>query len=232
MATRSRSVICCATLVVATLCTDTEGGERQLSVHLTGGWSYSRTVDGRLTLGEIFIDGGAGGIGVAYPLGGRFEALADFEYGRLAFDPATRVRHSSRLSGFFLPAERGARLASLDIAGRARYPSGRTSPMSVYLVAGGGPTRVSYDVLVTQWLVGSPERVIPIAFRDTAPSLVGGFGADLNIGSRVALGGELRYRRVFTNTQRIFGLGIDDARQWTVRMIASIHLGRTPVRTQ
>lgn len=104
------------------------------------------------SLGAIFSDGGAAGIGASYVLGKHVEAVADLEYSRLAFLPTNRVRYSAPGGSGSVSADRAASLTSLDMAARARYSFGRTLPISVYAVAGAGAARVSYDLLVNRGL--------------------------------------------------------------------------------
>ena len=204
-----------------------DGGDTGPTIHLAGGWSRSRPPalgSGRASVGDIFTDGGAAGIGVAFPLGARFEAVADLAYDRLAFDPDNPVRHSSPLSRVFLSADRGASVTSLTLAARARHRFGRTPAMSVYAVAGGGPARAAYDVVAHSTPVGSPPTATPIAFRDTGASLLAGAGADAALGRHGALGAEVLYRRTFLDRQRILGLDVEGARHWTLRLIGTIRL--------
>ena len=206
-----------------------EGSDRPLRVQVSAGLAHSRTFEREsayASVGDIFDKGGVGGLGAAYAVGRHFDVLGEIGYTRLSFDPENPVRYSSRLDSGSLSADRDASLATLDVGARARHWLGRTRAMSVYAVAGGGPVRLSYDLLATQTLVGTAPRVTPIAFRDTGWSLMGGVGADAAVGRRLALGAELRLRHAFVDTQQILGLDVDDAQHWTVRLVASVVLGR------
>jgi hypothetical protein len=210
------------------------GTEPRWSVHVSAGRSYPQ--DGYVEyerprslrpLGMIFDAGGAARIGVGYRFIDRFETVAEIEYARLAFDPDNNLGYSTRSAILSVSAEDGASVIALGLAARFWAPLGRKEAFGFSFIAGGGAARVSYDVFVRE--TGFATTLV--AFRETAPSLVGELGADSVFGKRITVGLEWRYRHTLTSREHVTRIDeVEHLGYGTIGIAATVRLGGVTAR--
>jgi hypothetical protein len=229
----------CAAALLITMAAgaSAESADRRTNVHAAAGWSSPTLLiappDQRYYgLGAIFDDGGSASIGVGYRLTARLTLNGDLEFSRFAFDPQNRLRYSHPSNNGYLTADRGARIVSLDVSARLRILHSRDDGYRLNLVAGGGASSLSFDVVRNESRLngrgGTIFEVTPVAYRDTAPSIVAGIATDARLGGRMSIELEWRYRRAFMERRMIINLNeIKGAEYGTLRIGASFALGAT-----
>jgi len=159
--------------------------------------------------GDFYKPGPVGALALGYDLNGSFTLLAGVDYARLGVDEdalfadfvATVPAEFASLPRSTIVVEGGDTTFLTGSLHLKASILGHASPISPYVIGGGGVTRVSADeATVGVSIPGFEDAETVLGYATTAPSIAFGGGLDLKVGP-LSVFGEGRYYIAFTEDE-------------------------------